>query len=75
MNADARSRTIDPVLDSARLYRPLAGSPALDTAETLAEVRTDYSGTPRPLGPASDIGAHEGTAQVLSPPTNFRIVR
>jgi hypothetical protein len=75
MNADARSRTIDPVLDSAWLYRPLPGSPALDTAETLAEVMTDYSGTPRPLGPASDIGAHEGTAQILSPPTNFRIVR
>jgi hypothetical protein len=74
MNADAKSRTIDPMLDASRLYRPLPGSPALDAGETLAEVPSDYSGTPRPQGPASDIGAHEAAMGILSP-TGLRIVR
>lgn len=75
MNADARSHTIDPLLDAARLYRPLPGSPAVDSGEALAEVTADYSSTPRPVGSASDIGAHEGTARILTPPPNLRIVR
>jgi hypothetical protein len=75
MNADARSRTIDAMLDAALFYRPVPGSPAVDAGETLAGVTADYSGTPRPLGSASDIGAHEGPAQILSAPRNLRVVR
>ena len=62
------------MLDAALLYRPLPGSPALDAGETLAEVTTDYSGTRRPVGPASDIGAHEGTG-TLSVPTGLHVVK
>lgn len=75
MNADAKSRAVDPLLDAAHLYRPLAGSPALDAGELLAEVTTDYSGMLRPVGLAPDIGAHEGTAPGLAPPSNLRVVR
>jgi hypothetical protein len=75
MNVDTRSRAVDPRVDAARLYRPLPGSPILDAGETLAGVTTDYSGAPRPLGAASDIGAHEGSAVALTAPTNVRIVR
>ena len=74
MSADGRSRAIDPQLDAARLYRPRAGSPAIDAGETLAGLTTDYSGAPRLLGAAVDIGAHEGAGRVLTPPT-IRIVR
>jgi hypothetical protein len=75
MNADHRSRAGDPRLDAARLYRPLVGSPIVDAGEALAEVTTDYSGVRRPLGAASDIGAHEGTGIAPSAPTGVRIVR
>lgn len=75
MNVDTRSRAVDPRVDAARLYRPLPGSPILDAGETLAGVTTDYSGVPRPLGAASDIGAHEGSAVAPTAPTNVRIVR
>ena len=75
MSADERSQAVDPALDAARLYRPRPGSPAVDAGETLAQVPTDYSGVRRPLGAASDIGAHEGTAAGPAAPTNVRIVR
>jgi hypothetical protein len=75
MNADAKSRTADPMLDASHLYRPLTGSPTLDAGEPLAEVTTDYYGTPRPIGAAADIGAVEGTARIPSAPTNLRVVR
>jgi hypothetical protein len=74
-NADRRSRASDPLVASADLYRLLPGSPAVDTGETLADVTVDYSGTPRPLGAAVDIGAHEGAARPLTVPTGFRVVR
>jgi hypothetical protein len=74
MSADAKSRSIDPLLDAGLLYRPIPGSRALDAGETLAEVTTNYSGTRRPLGPASDIGAHEGTGS-FSIPTGVRVVK
>ena len=75
MNADARSRTADPLLNTAQLYRPLPGSPALDTGETLAEVTTDYSGVRRPQGSGPDIGAHESAATSPPAPTGLRVVR
>ena len=75
MNADRRSRTVDPKVDAADLYRLRPGSPAVDTGETLAEVAVDYSGTRRPVGAAVDIGAHEGAARPLTAPTGFRVVR
>jgi hypothetical protein len=75
MNADRRSRAIDPRVDAGDLYRLLPGSPATDTGETLAEVTVDYSGAPRPVGAGIDIGAHEGAARPLAPPNGFRIVR
>jgi hypothetical protein len=74
-NADRRSRAIDPQVDAADLYRLLPGSPAADTGEPLAEVAFDYSGTPRPVGAAVDIGAHEGAARPLAAPSGFRVVR
>jgi len=41
------------------------GSPALDNGETLTQVLTDLEGTPRPLGPAFDIGAYEGLGVIF----------
>jgi hypothetical protein len=75
MGADGRSRTIDPRLNAAELYRPIPGSPAVDAGETLAGVTSDYSGAPRPQGSASDIGAHEGPAVAPPTPTGLRVVR
>lgn len=71
MNADWKSRTADPLLDPATLYRPLAGSPVIDTGETLFDVAADYAGVVRPQGTAHDIGAHElvvGTTTTPPPP-------
>lgn len=74
-NADRRSRAVDPQVDSADFYRLLPGSPAVDAGESLAEVRVDFSGTPRPVGAAVDIGAHEGAARPLTAPAGLRFVR
>ena len=57
--ADQHSIVGDPRLDSANLYRPLAGSQAIDHGLTLADVAVDYDGTARPQGAAYDIGAFE----------------
>jgi hypothetical protein len=57
--ADLRSKTGDPLLDTAALHRPLAGSPAVDGGEGLALLKDDYSGIARPQGNGTDIGAHE----------------
>lgn len=46
--------------DPTRDFHLREGSPALDNGETLTEILTDLEGTPRPLGPAFDIGAYEG---------------
>ena len=48
-----------------RDYHLPLGSPALDNGETLASVPEDIEGTPRPQGPASDIGAYERPGAVL----------
>jgi len=64
--ADQHSIVGDPRLDSANLYRPLAGSPAIDHGLTLADVTVDYAGTTRPQGAAYDIGAFEIPS--ISPP-------
>jgi hypothetical protein len=57
--ADQHSIVGDPRLDNANLYRPLAGSQAIDHGLTLADVTADYAGTARPQGTAYDIGAFE----------------
>ncbi len=60
LKVDGRSLFADPSLDENRLFKPRAGSPAFDRGETVAEVKTDYTGVARPQGVAYDIGAHEG---------------
>lgn len=40
-------------------YRPVAGSPVIDTGEPIAEVTADRAGTPRPQGAGYDVGAFE----------------
>jgi hypothetical protein len=71
LGVDGRSLATNPLLDAARLYRPLAGSPVIDRGESLAGITTDYSGGVRPQGAAVDIGAHEVTSSTPAnqPPT------
>jgi len=49
----------DPQLDSANSYRPLAGSPLIDSGVTLVNVPFDFAGVARPQGRAFDKGAFE----------------
>lgn len=53
----------DPVADD---YHLKPGSPALDAGETLDDVPADLEGTPRPVGPAFDIGAYEGLGTIFA---------
>ena len=59
-------------------YQLSSNSPARDTGMIRADVREDRVGTPRPLGPTSDIGAYEfGSRTDITPPlapVNLRIV-
>jgi hypothetical protein len=59
-------------------YQLLSNSPARDTGMTRSDVREDRAGTPRPIGPTSDIGAYEfrSTTDITPPlaPANLRIV-
>ena len=69
------------VSSPAALFVDLAGgdlhlrsdAPARDVAMALADITTDFEGTSRPVGPASDIGADEegdgGTPPPPPPPT------
>jgi PKD repeat protein len=67
--ADQHSIVGDPRLDSANLYRPVAGSPAIDHGIVLADVSIDYAGTTRPQGSGYDIGAFEiPSSQAPQPP-------
>ena len=59
VGVDQHSTTVNPALDAANLYKPLANSPAIDHGMTIAEVPADYLGAPRPQGSAYDIGAYE----------------
>jgi hypothetical protein len=59
MNTDQNSVAANPTLNPNDLYKPLAGSPAIDHGQTLAEVPKDYAEITRPQGSAYDIGAHE----------------
>jgi len=68
VNGDWHSFTVDPLLSAGDLFKPLEGSPAVDAGEPLQDVTTDYSGTTRPKGAGYDIGAHEGTTTVATPP-------
>ncbi len=63
LRLDEHSVMADPLVDAANLFRPRAGSPALDSGEALTEVKNDYAGNPRPQGAAFDIGAHEGAGR------------
>ena len=47
-------------------YHLKPGSPALDAGETLADVPVDLEGTPRPQGPAFDVGAFEGIGSIFA---------
>ena len=67
MNVDWTSQAVDPQLDAAP-YRPLAGSPAIDAGIAISGLAADYSGTPRPQGPAFDVGAHEYAVTTPPPP-------
>lgn len=59
--SDPATLFIDPTSD----FHLRAGSPALDSGETLTDVLTDLEGTPRPLGPAFDIGSYEGLGVIF----------
>jgi hypothetical protein len=45
-----------------------ADAPARDVAMTVPGVTADFEGTPRPVGPASDIGADEQDDAIVPPP-------
>jgi hypothetical protein len=65
LRVDEHSRFADPMVDAANRFVPRPGSPAFDSGETLAEVKTDYAGKARPQGAAFDIGAYEGSASAI----------
>jgi hypothetical protein len=48
-------------------FHLLAGSPAIDTGQTLTTVKTDFDGVPRPQGNGYDIGAYEYGGSTPSP--------
>ena len=45
-----------------------ADAPARDVAMTLPDITADFEGTPRPVGPASDMGADEQGDVTVPPP-------
>ena len=49
----------DPMFVSSGKHQIALTSPAIDRGLTIAGVETDLEGTPRPQGPAYDMGAHE----------------
>ena len=59
---DAHSLRLDPKFANPGEcdFRLLPGSPAIDRAKPLEEVKVDFEGKKRPLGKAPDIGAFEG---------------
>ncbi len=67
---EAHSQVSTPDLlfvdSNAADYRLRAGSPAVDTGLTLPSANSDRDGAPRPMGLASDVGAHEFL--VVTPP-------
>jgi hypothetical protein len=68
MNIDWASYAVDPRLDAAALFRPLADSPAIDRGLTNPGLFIDYSGGVRPQGLGYDIGAHEHPVVAPPPP-------
>ena len=72
MNADWSSRTDDPLLDATALYRPLAGSPTVDSGMGIYEVTADFSGIARPQGLGYEMGAHERVEPVAAPAPTLR---
>jgi len=73
LSADQHSMVGDPRLDPVILYRPLAGSPAIDHGLTLADVTVDYAGTTRPQGSAYDIGAFEVPSSTQPQPPQVNV--
>jgi hypothetical protein len=67
---DMASFTSDPatlfVAPGGANYHLSAPSPARDTGQTRPEVTEDLEGTPRPQGPAFDIGAYEYAIPIFS---------
>jgi parallel beta-helix repeat protein len=68
-------RFVDPTRGNFQIQ---SGSPVIDAAVAISVVTTDLTGSPRPQGPAYDIGAYEFTtatqSQAPAPPTGVRIV-
>ena len=76
MNSDWSSQAVDPRLDAAASYRPLADSPAIDRGVTTVQAALDITGIARPQGPAPDVGASERASSTRpSPPTALRVVK
>ena len=56
------------------LHLTAAATGAIDQAPVLADVPDDYDGNRRPIGPSSDIGAHEyGGAGLPAAPSNLQV--
>jgi hypothetical protein len=55
----AHSIEADPMFISPGKYQIASTSPAIDRGLTITDLKTDLEGTPRPQGPAYDMGAHE----------------
>jgi PKD repeat protein len=58
----------NPNLNTANLYKPESGSPALGAGVVLTGVTDDYAGDPRPQSGPFDIGAWQISQAVKQPP-------
>lgn len=67
MGVDGRSRTVDPMVDTANACAPMSGSPTIDGGEAVNN-STDYMGAARPQGATYDVGAHERGGSSTQPP-------
>lgn len=77
LKLDANSKAGDPLLSST--YKPLIGSPLIDSGMLISENPSDFEGSKR--GGVHDIGAYEsgsGSSTALSPPSaplNVQVVK
>jgi hypothetical protein len=65
---------VNPTIGDLRLTA--LATLAIDQAAPSTDVLLDYDGSPRPIGPASDIGASElggGLATIPASPSNLRV--
>ncbi|HEY6331602.1 MAG TPA: right-handed parallel beta-helix repeat-containing protein [Blastocatellia bacterium] len=66
MDVDRHSKTADPLINPANLYKPRPGSPALAAGLALPDVRQDYAGNNRTGAAAYDIGAYQLTTKTVA---------